>query len=147
MTEGGSGVRAVEYLYGTKVEWPDDGPEIREVVLFRITRKTARRVYYIRQERRSGHVDIGYVDRETLDRDGQVSRRSGRWWEDDRRLHATREGAEADLGIGQYAPELPDLAKLKQDMTSAHPDRGGTAEDFIRARKQYKQAAGRAATR
>src|ERR1022692_1513493 len=41
-------VSAVEYLYGTRVEWPDDGPEIREVVPFRITRKTAKRIYYVR---------------------------------------------------------------------------------------------------
>lgn len=145
MNEGGSDVRAVEYLYGTRVEWPDDGPEIREVVPFRVTRKTAKRIYYVRRTLgHTGRLDIGFIDREVLEDDGEVRRKSAGWWERDCRLFATRDAAEAHIGIGRHAPKAPDLAQLKQAMADAHPDRGGTAEEFIRARKRYEQAAGQA---
>lgn len=131
----------VEYLYGTRVEWPDDGPEIREAVPFRVIRKTAKRVYYVRQHHHGGRKTIGFVDRKALERDGEVTRRSGHWWERDFRLFGTLDAAEAHLGIGQYAPKAPDLARLKQEMAAAHPDRGGTAEEFIAARGRYERAA------
>lgn len=133
----------VEYLYGTRVEWPEDGPEVREAVPFRITRKTAKRVYYVRRQYRGGRETIGFVDREVLERDGEVIRRSGRWWEDDLRLFAELDAAEAHIGVGQHALRVPDLAQLKQEMADAHPDRGGSAEEFIAARKRYEVAAGR----
>lgn len=134
-------VSAVEYLYGTRVEWPDDGPEIRETVPFHVTRKTAKRVYYVRRKLgRTGRVDIGFVDREALERDGEVTRRSGHWWERDFRLFGTLDAAEAYLGIGLHAPKAPDVAQLKQEMAAAHPDRGGTAEEFIAARDRYERA-------
>ena len=136
----------VEYLYGTRVEWPDDGPEIRETVPFRVTRKTAKRVYYVRQQYRGGRETIGFVDREVLERDAEVIRRSGHWWEDDFRLFAELDTAEAHIGIGRHAPKDPDLAQLKQAMAAAHPDRGGTAEKFIAARSKYERAAHAAAT-
>lgn len=139
-------VSAVEYLYGTRVEWPDDGPEIREAVPFRVTRKTAKRVYYVRQQYRGGRETIGFVDREALERDGEVIRRSGHWWEDDFRLFAELDAAEEHIGIGRHAPKAPDLAQLKQEMAAAHPDRGGTAEEFMAARGKYERAA-RAAVR
>lgn len=136
----------VEYLYGTRVEWPEDGPEIREVVPFRITRKTPKRVYYARQCYRWGRTGAGFIDRAALERDGEVVRRSGRWWEDDFRLFATLAAAEAHIGIGQHAgmgqhaPEVPGLAQLKQEMADAHPDHGGSDEGFIAARKRYEAA-------
>jgi hypothetical protein len=37
----------------------------------------------------------------------------------------------------------PDLAKLREAMVSAHPDRGGTDAAFISARKAYERALGR----
>lgn len=140
----------VEYLYGTMVYWPDDGPEVREVRPFRISRKTAKRVYYVRLQTRSGRVDLGFIDRGALERDGEVRRKSGHWWEDDGHLFATRDAAEAHIGIGAgadrpFAPEVPDLAQLKQEMADAHPDRGGTAEEFIAARKRYESAAAKVA--
>lgn len=134
-------VSAVEYLYGTRVEWPDDGPEIREAVPFRVTRKTAKRVYYVRRRGSVGRETIGFVDREALERDGEVIRKSGHWWEDDFRLFAELDAAEAHVGIGRHAPKAPDLAQLKQEMAAAHPDRGGTAEEFMAARGKYERAA------
>ncbi len=130
----------VEYLYGTRVEWPEDGPEIRETVPFRVTRKTAKRVYYVRQQYRGGRETIGFVDRDALERDGEVTRRSGHWWEEDSRLFATLDAAEEYIGIGRHAPKAPDLAQMKQEMADAHPDRGGTAEEFIAARDRYERA-------
>lgn len=140
----------VEYLYGTVCYWPDDGPEVREVVPFRVTRKTAKRVYYVRRGLRFGPEYIAFIDREALERDGEVRRKSGHWWEDDHHLFATRDAAEAHIGIGAgadrpFAPEVPDLAQLKQEMADAHPDRGGTAEEFIAARKRYESAAAKVA--
>jgi hypothetical protein len=37
----------------------------------------------------------------------------------------------------------PRLAKLKQEMIAAHPDRGGTSEKFIAAHIRYKIAKGK----
>jgi len=34
----------------------------------------------------------------------------------------------------------PDLKRLKREMADAHPDRGGTDEQFVAARQRYKQA-------
>lgn len=78
-----------------------------------------------------------------------------------RLFFATREAAEDYLHRGereraeQAAPQAPPLAEhaarkapplkeLRRAMADAHPDRGGTTEQFIRARRRY-QAALRAA--
>jgi hypothetical protein len=63
-----------------------------------------------------------------------------------RLFFATREAAEADLYRGvreraeQAAPEAPPLRELRRAMADAHPDRGGTAEQFIQARCRYQTA-------
>ena len=63
-----------------------------------------------------------------------------------RQFFATREAAEADLYRGareraEYAARqaLP-IKDLRRAMADAHPDRGGTAEQFIQARRQYQTA-------
>jgi hypothetical protein len=142
-----AGAAAVEYLYGTLHYWPDDGlgTEVREVVPFRITRKTSRRVYYVRHEYGPGDVETGYVDRVVLERDGRVWRRSAGWWADDSELYATREAAEASLGLaGEATRGVPDLRQLRREMADAHPDRGGTNEEFMAARERYQRALRRA---
>ena len=59
---------------------------------------------------------------------------------------ATREAAEDDLYRGereraeQAALEAPAIKELRRAMADAHPDRGGTAEQFIQARRQYQTA-------
>jgi len=59
---------------------------------------------------------------------------------------ATRQAAEGHLyrrereRAGQAAPEAPPIKELRRAMVDAHPDRGGTAEQFIHARRQYQTA-------
>ena len=59
---------------------------------------------------------------------------------------ATREAAEAGLyqrereRAGQAAREVPLIKELRRAMADAHPDRGGTAEQFIQARRRYQTA-------
>ena len=59
---------------------------------------------------------------------------------------ATREAAEDDLyrgereQAGQAAPHVPLIKELRRAMADAHPDRGGTVEQFIPARRRYQAA-------
>ena len=59
---------------------------------------------------------------------------------------ATREAAEDDLHRGererarQAAPRAPLIKELRRAMADAHPDRGGTTEQFIQARRRYQMA-------
>ena len=63
-----------------------------------------------------------------------------------RLFFAAREAAEADLYCGereraeQAAQEAPLIKELRRAMADAHPDRGGTAEQFIQARRRYQTA-------
>jgi hypothetical protein len=65
-----------------------------------------------------------------------------------RLFFATREAAEADLYRGQReraeqaAREVLLIKELRRAMVDAHPDHGGTAEQFIQARRQYQTALG-----
>ena len=64
----------------------------------------------------------------------------------DRLFFATRQAAEDDLyrgereRAGQAAPQAPPIKELRRAMADAHPDRGGTAEQFIQARRRYQTA-------
>ena len=59
---------------------------------------------------------------------------------------ATRKAGEDDLYRGerrqaeQAAREAPPIKELRRAMADAHPDRGGTADQFIEARHRYKTA-------
>jgi hypothetical protein len=63
-----------------------------------------------------------------------------------RLFFATRAAAEADLDrgererAGQAAPRAPLIRELRRAMADAHPDRGGTAGQFIQARRRYQTA-------
>jgi hypothetical protein len=62
---------------------------------------------------------------------------------------ATREAAEAELDGDRESQrkrqeDEPELKRLRMEMANAHPDRGGTNEGFIAARKRYKEALRRA---
>ena len=71
-----------------------------------------------------------------------------------RLFFATRQAAEDHLyrgdreRTGQAAPQAPHtnelrhIKKLRRAMADAHPDRGGTAEQFIQARHRYQTALG-----
>lgn len=78
-----------EYLYGIEPgHW--DGEDVWvpvRVVPFRITRKTERRIYYIRRD--LDVPEIGAVDRQKIEADGDIYRVSSGWWEPDTRLYLT----------------------------------------------------------
>jgi hypothetical protein len=63
-----------------------------------------------------------------------------------RLFFATREAAEADLHHGERewadraAWEASPIRELRRTMANAHPDRGGTVELFIEARRRYETA-------
>ena len=65
-----------------------------------------------------------------------------------RLFFATRQAAEDHLyrgereRAGQAAPQASLIKELRRAMADAHPDRGGTAEQFIQARRQYQTALG-----
>lgn len=134
----------VEYLYGIDSSVHDDHrfAESPRVVEFKIIRKTPHRVYYIRAQYGEVRPDgtypktfTGYVDRESLERDGFVRRKSAGWWERDATLYLN------PPDLRREDDEVPDLAELKAQMAAAHPDRGGSDEDFIRARTRWEAAA------
>ena len=63
-----------------------------------------------------------------------------------RLFFATRAAAEDHLHrgereqAGQAAPPAPPIRELRRAMADAHPDRGGTAGQFIQARRRYQTA-------
>jgi hypothetical protein len=125
-----SEIAATEFLYGIEAEH-GSGPgwTPARVVKFRITKKTPRRIYYLPHEWRD---EQRFVDRAALECDGQVTRKSGGWWE-------------SDLTVYLKPPVLeeaqqPSLDELKAAMAAAHPDLGGNDEAFIAARQRYERA-------
>jgi hypothetical protein len=88
-----------------------------------------------------GHPDQGVIPQDT---------RSWLQIEADQRRAAQQE-AEAFAVLARLEAQLQAsrssrfaaLAKLKQEMLDAHPDRGGTAEGFIAARNRYLRACGK----
>jgi hypothetical protein len=172
-----TGADAVEYLFGAYwSSWIDDmtGDYCRRVVPFQVTRKTAKRIYYIRRNHGPGDVETGYIDRQEFEADtrcpggttaaGRPERcnhgyyaghehgegageiRTRRHWEDDGHLFATREAAGEYLFGAERERECqePELKRLRREMADAHPDRGGTDAGFIAARKRYERALRRA---
>jgi hypothetical protein len=124
----------VEFLYGIDSSVSDDSRfyEPPRVVRFRITKKTPRRIYY-----EAGYL-VRFVDRRRLEADGEVHRKSAGWWERDATVYLQPPVLEQATA--------PDLGVLKAAMAAAHPDRGGTHEAFIAARRRYEQAVNREAS-
>ena len=64
-----------------------------------------------------------------------------------RLFFATRQAAEDHLHrgererAGQAAREAPYIKEMRRAMADAHPDRGGTAEQFIEAHRRYRDGA------
>lgn len=125
----------VEFVYGIESghwEGNDDVWVPAHPVPLRVTKKAPRRIYYLRP---GGGDRVGFIDRQKLEADGQVSRAGG-WWETDLRVYRNPPVIDE---------QQPDLAELKTAMAAAHPDRGGTDAQFIAARSNYERA--RTATR
>ena len=144
--------RTAEYLYVLCVRRYPAGTR-RWVQEVPIVRKTAKLIYYASDswDRREAVVSPGCISREQFETDtlypadvipvpGHRQRPAGRLF------FATREAAEAGLRRGERqraervtAPALA-IKDLRRVMIDAHPDRGGTAEQFIEARRRYETA-------
>jgi hypothetical protein len=63
-------------------------------------------------------------------------------------VYTTREAAEEHLHRAdrerQRQDAEPEIKRLRREMAAVHPDRGGSNEEFIAARKRYEQALRRA---
>ena len=72
------------------------------------------------------------------------------WYHRGGTVYATREAAEEYLYARERDLERkrheagPELRRLRMAMADAHPDRGGTDEEFMAARERYEQAVRRA---
>jgi hypothetical protein len=134
-----SDTTTAEYLYGTHDIEDERGYLVTKVIPFRITKKTPKRIYYVRREGPCGDIRLGYVDRIELETKGEVRNyAAGGWWAADFHLYA------APPDVERPAPKTPGVKALKAAMAAAHPDRGGTNEAFIRARHAYLAARERA---
>jgi len=127
-------VRA-EFLYGIDSSVADDDRfyEPPRVVKFRITKKTPKRIYYVTSEDWEKRTRVGFVNRQSIEADGEVYQRNRHWSAPDFHLYLNPPELEQ--------PAKPNLAALKQAMAAAHPDReGGDHEAFIAARARYEKA-------
>jgi hypothetical protein len=120
-----------------------------------IVRKTATLIYYTSDswDRREAVVGPGCISRQQFEAAGviPVPGQRHRPGPAGRLFFASREAAEAALRQGENertergrpgAPairELP-IRELRRAMADAHPDRGGSAEQFIEARRRYETA-------
>lgn len=109
-----------------------------------IVKKTAKWIYYTSDswDPREAVVSPGCISREQLE--------THTWCRGPgpagRAFFATREAAEDELNraergrAGQGTREAALIRQLRRAMVGAHPDRGGTAEQFIQARRRYQMA-------
>jgi hypothetical protein len=147
------GTNAVQYLYGRYWYDSDMGDSHFVCYRFQVTRKTKKRIFYSRKPETlnpdgtpdgnclgSDYEDrIGFVDRQVMERDGEIRHRGRHWSDRESHLYATFEACVPRRG----EIEEPDLLELKAAMAAAHPDKGGTSKTFIAARERYLAAKAR----
>ena len=144
--------RTAEYLYVPCVRGYPAGTR-RWVQEVPIVRKTAKLIYYASDswDRREAVVSPGCISREQFEADalypaGVIPVPGHRHRPAGRLFFATREAAEADLRCGERqraergSVRAPAIKDLRRAMIDAHPDRGGTAEQFIQAHRRYQRA-------
>ena len=129
-SNGSTDAGAVEYLYRISTYEDADGFLVDKVMPLRITKKTPKRIYYLRDERRGR---IGYVDRQELESIGEAYHHQGTA---SFRIYAQP----PDLSTARRQDPAEELSRLRAEMAAAHPDRGGTDQEFIAAHRRYKQA-------
>ncbi len=124
----GSNTHAIEYLY------------YRYGSQYRITKKTAQRIYYIKDDHTPD--EIGFAPRRRVADDWP-----GLTWRDLYELEdklGYRNAPRFFLKPCPYPdrdqPPKIDIHALKAAMAAAHPDRGGSNAEFIAARKAYVAA-------
>ena len=156
----------VEYLYVpcVRLRYHGHPAEARRWVQeVPIVKKTAKLIYYTSDswDRREAVVSPGCISREQFETDTRCHDRCRRGYPagvipvpgdrpgpTGRLFFATRQAAEDDLHrgegerAGQAAPRARLIKELRRAMADAHPDRGGTTEQFIQARRRYQTALG-----
>jgi hypothetical protein len=115
-----------------------------------IVKKTATLIYYTSDswDRRDAVVSPGCISRQQFEAAGVIPIPGHRHHPGPagRLFFASREAAEAALYRGEReraeraAPHAPPIKELRRAMADAHPDRGGSAEQFIEARRRYQTA-------
>jgi hypothetical protein len=141
--------RPLEYLYVPCVRirrWVQEVP---------IVKKTATLIYYGSDswDRREAVVSPGSISREQFEAAGviPIPGQRHRPGPAGRLFFASREAAEAALHQREdertergrpRAPAISELPirELRRAMADAHPDRGGSADQFIDARRRYEMA-------
>ena len=144
--------RTAEYLYVACVRRYPAGTR-RWVQEVPVVRKTAKLIYYASDswDRREAVVSPGCISREQFETDtlypaGVIPVPGHRHRPAGRLFFATREAAEADLRRGERqrtergGVRAPAIKDLRRAMIDAHPDRGGSAEQFIQAYRRYQLA-------
>jgi hypothetical protein len=140
---GAARAARVEYLYVPFVRYHGrPAGARRRVQAVPIVRKTAKWIYYASDtwDRSEAVVSPGRISRKEFETATRRSAPAGGLF------FATREAAEAELHreererAGQAAWEASPIKALRRAMAEAHPDRGGTAEQFIEARRRYETA-------
>jgi hypothetical protein len=163
---GGDETSVVEYLYEADVWWDDYGGEHRKINEIPVAKKTAKRIYF-RDHSERDYIKLAYISRRDLETDtrcpgaqpynwerrcehgyynshgyapGEIWYRASSW--SGGHLFATREAAEESLYRWERERDRqrPLIRQLRMEMANAHPDRGGSSEAFIAARKRYDQA-------
>jgi hypothetical protein len=150
---GANDAALTEYLYiaCAQIRYHGRSRETRRWVQeVPIVKKTAQWIYYTSDSwnRREAVVSPGRISREQLETAGVIpipaDRRRPRpagWL-----FFATRKAAEDHLyrgereRAGRAALEAAKIRDLRRAMADAHPDRGGTAEQFIQAHRRYRAA-------
>ncbi|HEY7261501.1 MAG TPA: hypothetical protein VH589_08475 [Trebonia sp.] len=125
-----------------------------------IVKKTAKWIYYTSDgwDRSEAVVNPGRISREEFEADTRcrhaypagvipIPGDRHRPRPVGRLFFATREAAEEHSYLErkrakQAARETPSIRELRRAMADAHPDHGGTAEQFIEARRRYETALG-----
>ena len=115
-----------------------------------IVRKTAQLIFYASEswDRRAAIVSPGCISREQFETNGVIPIPGHRHGPvpAGRLFFASREAAEAALyrEEGKRAERgfagAPPIRDLRRAMADAHPDRGGSADQFIEARRRYQNA-------
>jgi hypothetical protein len=168
---GASQATGTEYLYVPCVHLRGNGhlTEARRwVQQVPVVKKTATLIYYASDSwnPREAVVSPGCISREQFEAD--TRRHREHWCRQgypagvipvpgdrrcpgaDRLFFATREAAEDNLRrrererAARAAREVTLIKELRRAMADAHPDHGGTSEQFIQAHRRYQTALGQA---
>lgn len=115
-----------------------------KVVRLPIVKKTAKRIYYLRSSE-PGEFEQGYIDRQHFEAHGWVwSHWYDKIWAQPPTVPNDKPFVPPRFDPAAYrtpaVPSVDELKRLKAAMAAAHPDKGGTSEEFIAARERYVQA-------